>query len=194
MIRIQNFNFNIWKLLQMSRLFCNVLKISGGTNAPPPGCAPDITLAELPSKFIGQTLVLTCSLRVESLHTLFVCSVCRSTWVSTGTSNKQILSTMSRMWWSQSRRHGGMVVTDPKTMLEAPPSWNMKHCKSVEFCQFLQCQAPVHKPKPSLSKAFWWRFWVERRYTAQHKNWARLTTLDNNYRKFIVHLNKIIVC
>jgi len=131
----------------------------------------NITLAELP-KFIGQTLVLTYSLRVESLHTLFVCCICRSTSVSTGTSNKQILSTKSRMWWSQSRRHGDMVVTDPKTMLK-PPQVEIWNTANQLFCQFLQCQAPVHKRKPPLLKAFWWRFWVERRYTAQH-NWARL--------------------
>jgi len=29
MIRIQIFNFIIWKFLQMSKLLCNVLKISG---------------------------------------------------------------------------------------------------------------------------------------------------------------------
>ena len=34
-----------------------------------------VTSAELPSKSIRQTLVLTCSLRVESLHTLFAAAV-----------------------------------------------------------------------------------------------------------------------
>jgi len=34
MIRIQNFNFIIWKFLQMSKLLYNILKISGGANAP----------------------------------------------------------------------------------------------------------------------------------------------------------------
>jgi len=44
MIRIQNFNFTIWLFLQMSKLLCNVLKISGGAYAPnsPPGCAPGV--------------------------------------------------------------------------------------------------------------------------------------------------------
>ena len=46
----------------------------------------NVTLAELPSNLIRQTLVLTCSLRVESLHTLF--AVCGSTSISTGTSKK----------------------------------------------------------------------------------------------------------
>jgi len=40
MIRIQNFNFIIWKFLQMSKLLYNILKISGGDKRPP-GCAPD---------------------------------------------------------------------------------------------------------------------------------------------------------
>jgi len=34
-----------------------------------------VTLAELPSKLTGQTLVFTCPLRVESLRTLFAVSV-----------------------------------------------------------------------------------------------------------------------
>ena len=38
MIRMQYFNFIIWKFMQMSKLLCNVLKSSGGENAPPPGC------------------------------------------------------------------------------------------------------------------------------------------------------------
>jgi len=53
--------------------FCQNLsknrRISGELN--------NVTLAELPSNIIRQTLVLTCSLRVESLHTLF--AVCGST-------------------------------------------------------------------------------------------------------------------
>jgi len=34
MIRIQNFNFIIQKFLQMSKLLCNVLKISWGGQMP----------------------------------------------------------------------------------------------------------------------------------------------------------------
>jgi len=42
MIRIQYFNFIIWKFLQMPKLLCNVLKISGGQmpKCPPPLVAP----------------------------------------------------------------------------------------------------------------------------------------------------------
>ena len=36
MIRIQYFNFIISKFLQMSKLLCNVLKISGGQMPSPP--------------------------------------------------------------------------------------------------------------------------------------------------------------
>ena len=39
MIRIQYFNFIISKFLQMSKLLCNVLKISGG-HFSPPNCTP----------------------------------------------------------------------------------------------------------------------------------------------------------
>jgi len=35
----------------------------------------------------------------------------------------------------------------------------MKPYKSVEFCQFLQCQAPLHKRKALLLNTFWRRFW-----------------------------------
>jgi len=103
----------------------------------------NVTLAEPPSKLIGQTLVLTCSLRVGSLHTLFVRSVCRSTSVSTGTSNKQILSTKSRTCWSQSSRHGGGGGLSPQNNAPSPPNWNMNNYKSVEFCQFLVSRPPV---------------------------------------------------
>jgi len=42
MIRIQNFNFIMWKFLQMSKLLCSVLKVSGGQmpQMHPHGCAP----------------------------------------------------------------------------------------------------------------------------------------------------------
>jgi len=52
MNRIQNFNFVIWKFLQMSKLLYNVLKSSGGQmpEMPPPGCAPgEISAADLSS-------------------------------------------------------------------------------------------------------------------------------------------------
>jgi len=52
----------------------------------------------IPSKLIRQTLVSTCSLRVESLHTLF--AGCRPTAVLTGTSNNQVPSIKSGKWWS----------------------------------------------------------------------------------------------
>ena len=35
----------------------------------------NFTLAELPSKLIAETLILTWSLRVESIHTLFAIAV-----------------------------------------------------------------------------------------------------------------------
>ena len=38
-IWIQNFIFNHWKFLQMPKLLCDVMKISGG-QMPPLGCAP----------------------------------------------------------------------------------------------------------------------------------------------------------
>ena len=107
----------------------------------------NITLAEL-LKFIGQTLVLTYSLRVESLHTLFVCCICRSTSVSTGTSNKQILSTKSRMWWSQSRRHGDMVVTDPKTMLKPPQVEIWNTANQLSFVNFYSVKPPCTNENP----------------------------------------------
>jgi len=43
----------------------------------------NVTLAELPSKLMRRTHVLTCTLRVESLHTLFATAVdlyCSLNW------------------------------------------------------------------------------------------------------------------
>jgi len=48
----------------------------------------------------------------------------------------------------QSRRHGGPWRAYTPNNAPSPPKWNMKHYKSVEFCQFLQCQAPLHRRKP----------------------------------------------
>ena len=43
----------------------------------------------------------------------------------------------------QSSRHGGdLVDLAPQTKLQVPPNSNMNHYKSVEFRQFLECQAP----------------------------------------------------
>jgi len=53
----------------------------------------NVTLEEMPSTLIRLTLVLTCSLRVESLHTLFA-------MVLTGTSNNEVQSIESGIWWS----------------------------------------------------------------------------------------------
>jgi len=46
----------------------------------------------------------------------------------------------------QSRRHGGLGGLSPPKQYSKPP-WNMKHYKSVEFCQVLQYQASLHKCK-----------------------------------------------
>jgi len=35
-----------------------------------------------------------------------------------------------------------LVGSSPPNNAPAPPNWNMKQYKSVEFCQFLKCQAP----------------------------------------------------
>jgi len=59
------------------------------------------TLAELPSKLIRQTLVVTYSLRVESRFTThLICNSCRPTAVLTGTVNNQAPSTKNGTWWS----------------------------------------------------------------------------------------------
>jgi len=49
----------------------------------------------------------------------------------------------------------------------------MKHYKPVEFCQFLECQAPLHKHKVPLLKTFWRQFCVDI-YT---KTWNHRKTL-----------------
>jgi len=63
----------------------------------------------------------------------------------------------------QSRRHRGLT---PQTRLQAPPKWNWNTINQLRFCQFLECQAPPHKPKAlpqkrkaPLMKNFWRRFW-----------------------------------
>jgi len=46
----------------------------------------------------------------------------------------------------------------PTNEVPSPPYLNMKHFKSVEFFQILECQAPLRKRKTSLMKTFCWRF------------------------------------
>jgi len=58
----------------------------------------NVTFAELSLTLIRQTLVLTCSLRVESLH--LVCNSCGPIAILTGTSRKQVPSIKSGAWWS----------------------------------------------------------------------------------------------
>jgi len=41
----------------------------------------------------------------------------------------------------------------------ASPNSNKEHYKSVEFCQFLECQAPLHNCEAPLLETFWRRFW-----------------------------------
>ena len=53
---------------------------------------------------------------------------------------------------------GALVRLSPQTKLQ-PPNWNMKYYKTVEFCQFAECQAPQHKCKASRLKTFWTIHW-----------------------------------
>jgi len=43
----------------------------------------------------------------------------------------------------------------------------MKHYKSEEFLQFLECQAPCTNVKPPLSNTFWRRFCISVRLVFQ---------------------------
>jgi len=54
---------------------------------------------------------------------------------------------------TQSCRHGGFFgAVAPQTKLQAPPNLNMKHCKSVEVCQFFERPAPKHELKAPSAK------------------------------------------
>ena len=67
----------------------------------------NITLAELPSTLIGQTLVLNCSLPVESLHTLLVCST-----VSVGLLQSQLAPVTNKFCpWRVGRSEASPVAT-----------------------------------------------------------------------------------
>ena len=53
---------------------------------------------------------------------------------------------------------GALVGLFLQTKLQANPNWNTKHYKSVDLCQFLECQATTHKRKAPLLKTFWLLF------------------------------------
>jgi len=62
MFRIQNFIFIPWKFLQMWKLLCNVLKFSGGGNAPIlPGYAPALRRKCRSRQFLGAQSILYCT-------------------------------------------------------------------------------------------------------------------------------------
>jgi len=74
---------------------------------------------------------------------------CNSCFVTIPNNTEEEILLPGRLIPSPRMDFGGL---SPQTMHQAPPNWNMKHYKSVEFCQFLQCQAPLQK-----SKALCWR-------------------------------------
>ena len=45
---------------------------------------------------------------------------------------------------------GALVGLVPQTQLQAPPNWNMKHCKLVEFLSNLNVKAPRTNVKPPI--------------------------------------------
>jgi len=60
--------------------------------------------------------------------------------------------------WIQCRRHGGFGALSYPNKAPSPPNWN-KCYKSVEFCQFSECQAQLYKREAPLLKTFWTVHW-----------------------------------
>ena len=55
------------------------------------------------------------------------------------------------MSYEQSCRHGGAFGgLAPQTKLQAPPNWNIKHYKSVEFLSIFSVKPPRRKAKPPI--------------------------------------------
>ena len=51
---------------------------------------------------------------------------------------------------------GAVVLLNKAPSLQ---NWNMKYYKSVEFCQFSECHALLHKRKAPLLKTYWTIHW-----------------------------------
>ena len=69
------------------------------------------------------------------------------THVVTAALNSSKVLTDGKLHWTlaQSRRHvGAFRGLAPQQSSKHPPTSNMKYYKSVEFWQFLECQAPPH--------------------------------------------------
>ena len=63
---------------------------------------------------------------------------------------------------NQPRRHGGFGgLSHPQTKLQAPPNWNMKHYKLVEFLSNLNVKSPLNERTAPLLTTFWRRFWYQ---------------------------------
>ena len=61
--------------------------------------------------------------------------------------------------WNQSRCHGGLVHLAPQTKLPAPQIEIWNTINQWSFCQFSECQAPLHKRKAPSVKTFWTVHW-----------------------------------
>jgi len=66
---------------------------------------------------------------------------------------------MSAMTWILQHLHyihsvpsprGDLVGLAPQTKLQAPPNWNVKHYKLVEFLSNLNVKPPVRERKPPI--------------------------------------------
>jgi len=71
------------------------------------------------------------------------------------------------LWWED---FGGL---SPPNKALRPPNWNMKHHKYGEFCQILECQAPLHKCKSPVFNIFWLGFCIEKKPKGPLRNMFR---------------------
>ena len=84
----------------------------------------------------------------------------------------------------QSRRHGGFCGISLPNNAPSPPTWNVKHDKSMEFYQFLQCQAP-------LLKTFCRRFCKWRDSPSHLKRQVRAISHENVIWKFCLNSKRV---
>jgi len=61
--------------------------------------------------------------------------------------------------WTQSRRHWGLWYDQPTNKTPSPQIEIWNTINQWSFCQFLECQAPLHKRKAPLLKTFWTVHW-----------------------------------
>ena len=95
----------------------------------------------------------------------------------------------------QSRRYWGAFggLASPNKAPSPPPIETWNTINQLRFCQFLECQAPPHKPKAPLLKTFWRRFWFSSHRKLMFLDFQQLDYERNNGQRYFFTIKAVNV-